>query len=62
MSKDATVEVIRQAIEREKVSLVYVSDKGSPGFLLGKSHGQRSLAVCNLWDCKESDTMEYLST
>ena len=62
MSKDTTIKVIRQAIEREKVFIVYISDKGLPVFLLGKSHGQRSLAVSNLWDCKESDTTEHLST
>ena len=25
--------------------------------LLGKFHGQRSLAGCSLWGCKESDTL-----
>ena len=28
-------------------------------FLPGKSHGQRSLAGCCLWGCKESDTTEH---
>ena len=28
----------------------------TPGFLPGKSHGQRSLAGCSPWGCKESDT------
>ena len=27
-------------------------------FLPGKSHGQRSLAGCSPWGCKESDTTE----
>ena len=31
-------------------------------FLLGKFHGQRSLAGHNLWGCKESDMIERLST
>ena len=30
-----------------------------PVFLPGKSHGQRSLAGCSLWDHKESDTTEW---
>ena len=30
-------------------------------FLPGKAHGQRSLAVCSLWGCKELDTTEQLS-
>ena len=30
-------------------------------FLPGKSHGQRNLAGYSPWDCKESDTTEYLS-
>ena len=62
LSKDTTMKVIRQAIEWEKVFIVYISDKGLPAFLLGESHGQRSLAVCNLWDHKESATTEHLST
>ena len=28
----------------------------TPVFLPGKSHGQRSLAGCSIWGCKESDT------
>jgi len=28
----------------------------NPVFLPGKSHGQRSLAGCSPWGCKESDT------
>ena len=56
------MKVIRQAIEWEKVFIVYISDKGLPVFLLGESHGQRSLVVCNLWDLKELDTTEHLST
>ena len=31
-------------------------------FLLGKSHGQRSLVGYNLWDLKESDTSEHACT
>ena len=31
-------------------------------FLLGKSHGQRSLGGCNPWGHKESDILEWLST
>ena len=31
-------------------------------FLPGKSHGQRSLAGYTPWDCKDSDTIEQLST
>ena len=27
--------------------------------LAGKSHGQRSLAGCSSWGCKESDTTEH---
>ena len=30
----------------------------TPVFLLGGSHGQRSLVGYTLWDCKESDTTE----
>ena len=30
----------------------------TPGFLLGKSHGQRSLAGYGPWGCKESDLTE----
>ena len=30
-------------------------------FLPWKSHGQRSLASCNPWDCKESDATEQAS-
>ena len=29
-----------------------------PVFLPGESHGQRSLAGCSPWGCKESDTSE----
>ena len=28
----------------------------TPGFMSGKSHGQRSLAGYSPWGCKESDT------
>ena len=31
------------------------SSRITPGFLPGKSHGQRSLAVCNPWGHKELD-------
>ena len=34
----------------------------TPAFLLGKSHGQRSLEGYSLWGHKESDTTEQLST
>ena len=34
----------------------------SPVLLLGKSHGQRSLAVYSPWGREESDTTEQLST
>ena len=34
----------------------------TPVFLLGKSHGQRSLEGYSPWDRKESDTTEGLST
>ena len=30
----------------------------TPVFLAGEFHGQRSLAGCNPWGCKESDTTE----
>ena len=30
----------------------------TPGFLPGESHGQRSLAGCSPWSCKELDTTE----
>ena len=33
----------------------------TPVFLPGESHGQRSLAGYSLWDCKESDTTEWLT-
>ena len=33
----------------------------TPVFLPGESHGQRSLAGCSPWGCKESDTTERLS-
>ena len=32
----------------------------TPVFLLGKSHGQRSLVGYSLWGCKESDMTERL--
>ena len=32
----------------------------TPVFLPGKSHGQRSLAGCSPWGCKESDTAAWL--
>ena len=32
----------------------------TPVFLLGKSHGQRSLEGCSLWGHKELDMTEYL--
>ena len=35
---------------------------GNPVLLPGKSHGQRSLAGCSPWGCKESDMTEQLST
>ena len=31
-------------------------------FLPGKPHGQRNLAGCSPWGCKESDTTERLSS
>ena len=34
----------------------------APGFLSGKSHGQRSLAGYSPWGCKELDMTEQLST
>ena len=34
--------------------------QSTPVLLPGNSHGQRSLAGCNLWGCKESDTTERL--
>ena len=34
----------------------------TPAFLPGESHGQRSLAGCSPWVCKEADTTERLST
>ena len=34
----------------------------TPVFLPGELHGQRSLAGCSLWGCKDSDTTERLST
>ena len=34
----------------------------TPVFLLGKPHGQRSLAGCSPWGCKQSDMTERLST
>ena len=34
----------------------------TPGFLPGKSHGQRSLVGYSLWGHKESDTTEQLTT
>ena len=33
----------------------------TPVFWPGEVHGQRSLAGCTLWGCKESDTTEQLS-
>ena len=33
----------------------------TPIFLLAKLHGQRSLEVYTPWDCKESDTAEWLT-
>ena len=33
----------------------------TPVFLPGEFHGQRSLAGCCLWDCKELDTTERLT-
>ena len=34
----------------------------TPVFMLGKSHGQRSLAGYSPWDRKESETTERLNT
>ena len=34
----------------------------SPVFLPGEFYGQRSLASCNLWDCKKLDTTECVHT
>ena len=34
----------------------------TPVFLPGKLHGQRSLAGCSSWGCKDLDTTERLST
>ena len=34
----------------------------TPVFLPGKFHGQRSLAGCILWGCKELDTTDQLSS
>ena len=36
--------------------------QSTPVLLLGKFHGQRSLAGHSPWGCKESDTTEWLST
>ena len=36
--------------------------KPTPGFLPGKSHGQRSLVGYSAWGCKESYTTEYIRT
>ena len=33
----------------------------TPVFLPGKSHGQRSLAGCSPWGCKESDTTKRVN-
>jgi len=33
----------------------------SPGFLSGKSHGQRSLVAYSPWGCKELDMTERLT-
>ena len=33
----------------------------APVFLPGKFHGQRNLAGCSPWDCKESTTTEHTS-
>ena len=35
--------------------------QSTPVFLLGESHGQRSLAGYSPWGCKESDTTEQLT-
>ena len=34
----------------------------TPLFLLGKSHGQRSLVGYDPWGCKESDTTKWMNT
>ena len=34
----------------------------TPVFLLGESHGQRSLVGYSPWGCKESDSIEWLGT
>ena len=34
----------------------------TPAFVHGKFHGQQSLACCNPWGCKESDTTEHACT
>ena len=34
----------------------------TPVLLPGEFHGQRSLASCNLWDCKELDMTECVHT
>ena len=33
----------------------------TPGFMSGKSHGQRSLAGYSPWDCRELGTTEQLT-
>ena len=38
------------------------AQQSTPVFLPGESHGQRSLAGYSPWGCKESDTIERLST
>ena len=34
----------------------------APVFLPGKSHGQKRLAGCSSWDCKELDTTLLMTT
>ena len=38
------------------------NSNGTPVFLPGQSHGQRSLVGYSPWDCKESDMTEQLTT
>ena len=42
--------------------LLWCKWQPTPVFLPGESHGQRSLASCSPWGCKELDMTEWLNT
>ena len=54
--QETWVQFLGQKYPLEKTMAIHSSI-----FLLGKSHGQRSLMGFNLWGSEESDTTEWLN-